>query len=279
MEHREGRLKGARGADVYHQCWLPEVAAKGVLVIVHGLAEHSGRYMNLVHRFLPLGYAVCGLDHIGHGRSEGPRAFVERFEDYTATLETYLDRIRTEMPGRPIFLVGHSMGGLIGAAHLLDHSADFAGAVLSGPSVKVPDSISTPVIFLGKLLSVLMPKARLVALDIEGVSRDPAVVKAYVEDPLVYTGKATARLGAELLKAMQRVTYEAAQITLPILILQGAADRLVDPSGARMLYETIGSSDKTIKLYDGLYHEVFNEPEHERVLNDVEEWLASRRVP
>jgi len=167
------------------------------------------------------------------------------------------------------------MGGLISAAYLLEHQSELSGAILSGPSVKVPENISSATIFMGKMLSALMPKAGLLALEAEGVSRDPEVVKDYVNDPLVYTGKTTARLAAELLKAMQRVSAEAARITLPILMVQGGADRLVDPSGAQMLYEKVGSKDKTMKIYDGLYHEVFNEPEHPQVLSYVEGWLES----
>jgi alpha-beta hydrolase superfamily lysophospholipase len=118
-----------------------------------------------------------------------------------------------------------------------------------------------------------MPRTGLVQLDANEISRDPAVVQAYVNDPLVYTGKTTARLAAEMLKTMRRVTEEAGTITLPLMIVQGSEDKLVDPAGARMLYKTVSSDDKTLKIYDGLYHEVFNEPEHAEVLGDVEAWL------
>lgn len=276
MEYRDGFFKGVRGIQTYYQCWIPEGDLKAALIVVHGLAEHSGRYMNLVNHFVPLGYAVHALDHIGHGKSEGTRVYVDRFEDFTETLKRFVDQVRTWQPDPPLFLVGHSMGGLIGAAYLLEHQADLSGAVLSGPSVKVPDTISSATIFMGKLFSALLPKVGLLALEAEGVSRDPAVVEAYVNDPLVYTGKTTARLAAELLKAMQRVSAEAANITLPVLILQGGADRLVDPSGAQMLYNAISSTDKTLKVYDTLYHEVFNEPEHDQVLADVEDWIKRR---
>jgi alpha-beta hydrolase superfamily lysophospholipase len=273
MNHQDGIFKGARDTDITYQCWLPEDEIKAVLVIVHGLAEHSGRYMNVVNHFVPLGYAVYGLDHIGHGRSEGPRVYVERFSDYTRTLKTYVDKIRAWQPDTPVFMVGHSLGGLIGSAYLLDHQEDLTGAVLSGPGVKVPDSISPVTVALGKVLSTLMPRTGLVQLDANEISRDPAVVQAYVNDPLVYTGKTTARLAAEMLKTMRRVTEEAGTITLPVMIVQGSEDKLVDPAGARMLYKTVSSDDKTLKIYDGLYHEVFNEPEHAEVLGDVEAWL------
>jgi len=275
MRHQEGTFKGIRNASIYYQCWLPEGESTAVLLIVHGLAEHSGRYMNVVNHFVPLGYAVYGVDHVGHGKSSGTRVYVERFEDYTDTLKIYFDMVRHWQPEKPVFLVGHSMGGLIGAVYLLDYQAELTGAVLSGPAVKVHDTVSPAFIFVGKLISVLMPKLGLIGLEAEGVSRDPAVVQAYVNDPLVCRGKVTARLSAELVKAIRRVAAEATKITLPILILQGSADRLVDPKGAQMLYDAVNSVDKTIKIYDGLYHEVYNEPEHGQVLGDVKAWLET----
>jgi acylglycerol lipase len=222
-----------------------------------------------------LGYAVYAADHPGHGRSEGARVYVERFADYTDTLSSFREMIRDWQMEKPVFLVGHSMGGLIGARYLLDHQDELAGAVLSGPAVKAPDDISPLTIFAGKVLSAIIPKLGLIQLDAEGVSRDPAVVKAYETDPLVYLGKVTARLGAEMIKAMGQIGAEASRITLPLLILQGGADRLVPPSGAQMLHDRVGSADRKIILYEGLYHEVFNEPEHGRVLHDVEMWLKA----
>jgi len=275
MKHQEAFLKGVREANIYYQSWLPESEPKAALLIVHGLAEHSGRYGNVVDHFVPLGYAVYGIDHLGHGKSDGERVYVKRFDDYTNTLKVYFDKIRGSQPGRPIFLVGHSMGGLISAMYLLDHQAELAGVVLSGPAVKIPNDVTIATIFVGKILSALIPKFGLLALDATGVSRDSSVVQAYVSDPLVHRGKMTARLAAGMLQAMQTVSGQAARITLPILILQGSADRLVDPAGAQMLYGAVSSADKEIKIYDGFYHEVFNEPEHDKVLQDVEIWLEA----
>ena len=279
MKHQEGFFKGVREANIYFQSWLPEGEPRAVLLIVHGLAEHCGRYGNVVDHFVLLGYAVYGIDHLGHGKSDGTRVYVKRFDDYTNTLKAYFDKVRGSQPDKPIFLVGHSMGGLIGAVYLLDHQAELAGAVLSGPAVKIPSDVTPATIFVGKILSALIPKFGLLALDANGVSRDPAVVQAYVSDSLVHRGKMTARLAAEMLKAMQTITAQAARITLPILIVQGSADRLVNPSGARMLYDAVSSVDKEIKIYDGFYHEVFNEPEHDKVLHDVELWLEAHLGP
>jgi acylglycerol lipase len=273
MNHQEGYFEGAGGEKLYYQSWQPIGEVKAVLLIVHGLAEHSGRYMNVVNHFLPRGYAVYGYDHLGHGKSEGQRLFVKRFTDYLKPLKTFFDIIRGWQPGKPVFLIGHSMGGLIGASYLPTHQAELAGVILSGPAVKIPDNISRATILAGRLLSALIPKVGLVLLEAEGVSRDPAVVQAYSTDPLVYRGKMTARLGAEMLAAMERIRDTADRITLPILILQGGSDRLVDPSGARMLYDKVASPDKKLIVYQGYYHEVFNEPEHDQVLADVDAWL------
>jgi acylglycerol lipase len=273
MNHTEGKFKGIRDANIYYQAWLPDGKVKAVLFIVHGLAEHTGRYLNIVNHFVPLGYAVYGMDLFGHGKSDGKRVYVERFEDYTGPLKTYFDMVKGWQPGIPVFILGHSMGGLIETYYLLDRQKEFAGAVVSAPGIKVSDTISPMTITMGKLLSKIAPKAGLLALDANAVSKDPAVVRAYVTDPLVYTGKVTARLAAEMLRAMQRVTAEAGSLSLPMIIVQGKADKLVDPAGSQMLFDKSGSTDKSLMMYDGLYHEVFNEPEREQVLADLEKWL------
>ena len=133
MQHQDGYFEGVEKSNIYYQCWLPEDDPKAVLLVVHGLAEHSGRYMNVVDHFVPRGYAVYGIDHFGHGKSDGDRVFVDRFEDFVKTLKLFSDMVHDWQPGLPIFLLGHSMGGLIGAAYLLEYQDDMTGAVLSGP--------------------------------------------------------------------------------------------------------------------------------------------------
>jgi acylglycerol lipase len=183
--------------------------------------------------------------------------------------------VKQWQPGKPIFLLSHSIGGLIAAYYLLDHQAEFQGAIFSAPVVKVASHVTKMTVFMAQTLSLLAPSAGVLPVDPSTISRDPDVVKAYVDDPLVFHGKTTARLSAEMLRALTRVSAETGKITLPFLAMQGGADRLVDPDGAQILYERAASKDKTLKIYDGLYHEIFNEPERGRVFKDIEDWLAA----
>jgi acylglycerol lipase len=279
MNHIEGNFHGVRNTEIYYQAWLPGGEAKAVLLFVHGMGSHSGRYSNIVDPLVPRGIAVYGFDQIGHGKSSGERGTVKRFEDFTDTLAVYREKIKSEQTGKPVFLFGHSLGGLIAADYLLDHQADFRGAILSAPAVKVGENISPARILIGRILSVIAPRAGVMRLDPAGLSHDPAVVEAYLRDPLVFHGRIPARLAAEMLKAMRRVAAEAHRITLPLLTFQGGAEKTVNSGGARMLYERAGSVDKSIKIYEGLYHETFNEPERARVLEDMRDWLEAQIGP
>lgn len=184
--------------------------------------------------------------------------------------------VRADYSGVPVFLLGHSMGGLIAARYLPQHPHEFAGAIISAPAIKLADDLSPWLIGVGKTLSVLLPKLGLIPLNPHGVSRDAEVVNAYLADPLVCKDKTSARLAAEILKNMNAVLADAEQITLPVLIVQGGADIIVDPEGAQWLHDALGSDDKTLQMYEGLYHEVLNEPEHKTVLADIENWLLTR---
>jgi len=276
MEHTEGRFTGRKGLSLYYQCWLPATDPKAILLVVHGWAEHSGRYTNLVNYFVPKGYAICALDHRGHGKSEGLRGYVERFSDYLDDLKTFFDIVRSEHGDTKIFLVGHSMGGTIATAYSVRNQHDLAGLIVSGLGVKPGSSLSSAIIPLARILSLLLPRLGIMVLDASTISQDKAVVDAYVNDPLVYRGKITCRFGAEMLATLRKLPSEMPEINLPILIMHGTADRLCNPEGSRILYERADSRDKTLKLYEGFYHEIFNEPGHKQVLADIEAWLAAR---
>jgi alpha-beta hydrolase superfamily lysophospholipase len=275
MQHKEGNFPGYKNLNLYYQSWLPDKDQKAILLVVHGLAEHSGRYSSLAHYFVTKGYTIYALDQRGHGKSEGLRCYIERFSDYLDDLKVFSDFVHSQHRGIKVFLIGHSMGGTIATAFATNHQDGFAGLVLSGASLKAGSSITWLQIVIARLLSTLLPKMGVAVIDASAISRNKAVVDAYVNDPLVYRGKIRARLGAELINVMQKeLPRKMREINLPILIMYGTADRLSNPEGSNLLYELVKSNDKTLKRYEGWYHEIFNEPEHEQVWADVEEWLA-----
>lgn len=275
MKHIEGRFQGCQNYSLYYQCWLPPAECKAVLLLVHGLAEHSGRYYNLVNHFVPRGYAFCCFDCQGHGQSEGLQGYVNKYSYYLNDLKSFKNIIRNMYPNNRVFILGHSVGGNIAATFTINHPNAFDGLIVSGGTIKPGSSLSRIKIATANLLSIITPKIGIETIDASTISRDRAVVDAYINDPLVYRGKISARLGAELIKAMRELKNGMPQIRLPILIMHGANDRLCDPEGSLILYERISSEDKTLKLYEGFYHEIFNEPDHKKVLTDMEDWLAA----
>jgi alpha-beta hydrolase superfamily lysophospholipase len=263
----------APGARLHCKVWLPGGAPKAIVLLVHGYAEHLGRYEHVAARLNRSGYGVYAVDHWGHGNSDGVPGFVPAFSVYLDGVAALLERVKAAHPGVPRILLGHSMGGLIAAAFLLRWQQEFAGAVLSGPAIKASQEPPALTIAIAKLLSRIAPRLGVLQLDGSLVSRDPKVVADYLADPLVYKGKVGARLGAEMFAAMHEVQAQAASITLPILLLHGAQDGLAAPAGSEFLHQHVGSTDKTLKIYPGLYHEIFNEPEQQMVLGDVVAWM------
>ena len=274
MEHIESRFKGHKNTDLYSQYWIPTNGIKAVLLIVHGLAEHSGRYINVANYFTNKGYTVCSFDYSGHGKSEGPRGYVKQFSCYLDDLKSFLDIVRNKYPENKIFIVGHSVGGTIAANFAINHQHEFDGLILSGATIIPGSSLSPVKIVMAKFLSLILPKIGVDIIEASAISRDKAVVNSYINDPLVYRGKISARLGVELIRAMQKIKLQRQRIKLPILIMQGTDDQLSRPDGSLILYEGVGSPDKAIKHYDGFYHEIFNEPDSEQVFRDMEAWLV-----
>lgn len=273
MKHQDGNYQNSKGQSIYYQSWTPEGKVKATVLIVHGLHEHSNRYQHLAAFLSEHGYAVYGMDLPGHGRSVGLRSYVDELQDFFDPLDFCLDLIHEQQPGLPIYLLGHSMGGGIGASYLTKKQAQFQGAVFSGPLVMVPDYVSDFTLKVGKILSDILPKVRILAIDAQGVSRDPAVVEAYINDPLVYTGKVTARLSNEINQAIALIEKDGATIDIPLLLLHGGADSLCNPAYSEYLHDKVSSQDKKLIIYDGLYHEIFNEPEKKDVFSDLLQWL------
>jgi acylglycerol lipase len=271
-----GSFSGSGDRHIFWRSWTPDDAqARAAIILVHGLGEHSGRYDHVVARLVGEGYAVHAADHRGHGRSDGPRALIEDMDDVVADIDTLVDRAVAAEPGVPVFMLGHSMGGLIALRYALAHQQRLAGLILSGTLAQL-DAVPKPLELVGRALSVIAPRAPLIAIDHTLVSRDPAVVEAYRTDPLVHHGKVPARTAVQLADAVAGLSSSVGAITVPTLILYGTADGLCPPAGSVMLGERIGAADTTVKAYAGLFHEIFNEPERETVLADLVEWLVPR---
>lgn len=273
MIQASGRLAGASGRRIFWQSWAPDGASvRAVVVIVHGAGEHSGRYQHVAERLTTKGYAVYALDHQGHGRSEGPRALIDRVDRAVTDIDGLVTMARGAYPELPLFMLAHSMGGTFGVQYALAHQRRLAGLILSGPLAAL-DGAPAPLRIVGRLLSVIAPQMGLIAVDSRMVSRDPQVVEAYRTDPLVHHGKLPARTLAELASAIDAFPDRVGRITLPTLILYGTADALAPPRGSEMLAQRIGSTDLTVIPYEGLYHEILNEPEQEAVMDDLCVWL------
>jgi acylglycerol lipase len=274
VNHRESTLTGARGLKIYWQVWTPDLEPRAVVVIAHGLGEHSGRYLHVANRLVAEGYVVYALDHRGHGRSEGARAVIDRMDNAVADLDSLIVLAAAENPARPVFLLGHSMGGAVALRYTIAHQQRLTGLILSGPLAAL-EAAPAPVRAIAKLLSAVAPKLGVIAIDSSLVSRDPGVVEAYTSDPLVHHQKIPARTVAEIAAAVESFPDRVGAITIPTLVMYGTADGLVPTSASVMLSERIGAADRTLTPYEGLYHEILNEPEQQLVMDEVCAWLAA----
>lgn len=264
------------GLQLFYRSWYPEDDVRAVVILSHGYAEHSGRYQELAEVLTEQGYAVHALDHRGHGQSEGERANVRVFRLYVDDLGRFSDLLREQDPRPPRFLLGHSMGGLIALQLVLEHPEKVDGVVLSAVLVRSAVKVSPLIERAAGLISALSPKLPVQHLDTDALARDRRVVERYRNDPLVYHGKIKARLGAEMLHAGPYALLRAPSIRLPLLLLHGTADRLADVLGSQELLARLGGSDKTLELYDGAFHEIFNDFGKAQVQRDLVAWLGRR---
>lgn len=273
-------LQNKQGLWLYWHAWTGVANPKGAVFLASGLGEHTVRYQMLSARFNAEGYYCFSLDHQGHGASEGDRAHVERFQDYVddyLQFVKHMHQLYPELARLPKFLLGHSMGGLI-AVHVRNqsdhHGLHWAGTVLSAPALRADPKVATPLkVFLARLLSNVLPKLALDPLNSEHVSQSRQVVELYATDPLVYHGGIRARWGNEVLNAMAQVQRDFHKVTWPFLLLHGGDDRITAFEGSAYFFENAPSHDKLLKKYQGLYHEVFNEPGRHDVIQDVLDFM------
>jgi len=273
-KHAQGEFEGVGHTALFWQSWAPTATrTRGVVVVMHGLKDHSSRYAAFAHELNAAGYAVYAFDLRGHGYSSGDRVRVLLFDDYVMDLDIFLHRVQAAETA-PTFLLGHSMGGAIVALEAIDYHPDVRGIVLSGAALD--PGVSDFTIGVTKATAAVAPDFDVFNLDLNDFSRDPAVVAAARKDPLVYQGAVPAHMATELVAAIQRIQDGMRSIDEPLLILHGKADRVTPPAGSKMLYERASSKDKTLTLYGRMFHDLLHEPEHEQVTHDILAWMNAR---
>lgn len=274
--HTQTTFRTDDGLRLFSQSWLPAGEARAVLALVHGIGEHSGRYGNLVNAISQSGFAIAALDHRGHGSSPGQRGHINSWKEYREDVRAFLDHVRGNVPDRPVFLYGHSLGSLIVLDYVLAYPRGLAGLIVSGTALQPVGVARGYLVALAKVLSRLLPAFSVsLGIDASTLSRDAAVVQAYRDDPLVHS-RVTMRWGTESLAAIERVRSRAAEISLPLLVVHGEADRINSVEGSRELYWAVSSTDRKLCIYPGGSHEPHNDLDHLIVSRDIEYWLSSR---
>jgi acylglycerol lipase len=270
--HTEENYEGYKFIRIFEQSWRPaDNNVRGAVIIVHGLKDHSTRYTEMASQLALRGYAVHAFDLRGFGSSAGRRVYVESFDEYIEDLASFVDTTRSREYGKPIFLLGHGLGGAIALEYVLSKKPDLTGLVLSGAALKDDHSAFNRLMIraTGTVLSLLAT----FSVDVDHLSQDPAVVAACKEDPFIEQGNGTARAARELLEAMSEIGEHQSELRMPALILHGGADVIFKPDGSRELYERAASADKTLHVYDGLFHDLWREPAKAQVMQDLVDWL------
>jgi alpha-beta hydrolase superfamily lysophospholipase len=276
--YREDWFTGAGGIRLFRRSWRPDRTPAGVLVNLHGLGDHSGLYPTLVEHFVPRGWVVHAPDLRGNGRSAGRRGHVDAWSEYREDLHRFLDLVRREEPGLPLFLLGNSLGGLIVLEYALHYPDGMRGVIAIAPplgSLGIP----APLLLAGRVLSRIWPGFSMsTGMDLSGLSRDPSTLETVLADPHFHR-RGSARLSTEVEAAVERVQNGAPRFPLPVLVLHGASDRLVFPDGSRAFMAKVGQRDKTFREYPGGYHVLLADLDREQVLADLERWMEERLSP
>jgi acylglycerol lipase len=270
----EAWLDGSAGLRIFTRHWEPAGPAKASLVICHGVNSHGGQYIRAAEEFAARGFAVTALDLRGRGRSEGERFYVDSIDDYVSDLSQAIELARSSHPDLPLYLLGHSAGGVTSVSYALDHQDRIDGLICESFAFRVyaPN-------FALKLLegaSHIVPHAHVLRLKMADFSRDPAWVAALEADPLTDDEVQPVQTVAAFARAGERFEREFGRITLPVLILHGTADKATRPDGSQQFFDEAGSADKTLKLYEGHYHDLLNDLGREQVMDDIAGWIAAR---
>ena len=271
MVPKEERVQSAGGVQIYLRSWRPAGKPRGVVVICHGVNSHGGQYLWAAEQLLAGGLSVYALDLRGRGKSDGPRFYVDSVADYVSDVATVIQLAKSREPGLPLFLLGHSAGGVVSCTYTLDHQAELAGLICESFAFKVP----APDFALGiiKGLSAFAPRLPVLKLKNRDFTRDPNALAALNADPLIAREVQPAKTVAALVRADERLKVSFSRITIPVFILHGTVDKATVPSGSQFFYDTVGSSDKTLKLYEGHYHDLLNDFGKDQVMADIRHWI------
>ncbi|HOH29523.1 MAG TPA: lysophospholipase [Candidatus Hydrogenedentes bacterium] len=273
---KEDWFDAAPQVRLYERRVLPEAPPLAQVVIVHGYGDHSTRYAWTMDQFCSAGIATYAYDQRGHGHSPGKRGYIPCFEDFLDDLDTFLEHIKGTLTDAPLFLMGHSMGGMVLARYAETRALQVRGLVFSSPFLAFSEDVPKFLIALGPIIAKVLPCLPISKVDNRGLSRDPAVIEAADQDPLCYHGGVAAHTAGEFYRMVQTIEADAARITPPMLVLHGGADHVVSPGGSKLLHEKAGAEDKTLRIFPDGYHELFNDLEKEEFMAEVITWIKAR---
>ena len=270
----EGRLEGAGGLQIFYRTWRPAGSPRAVVVVVHGFNAHSGQYAWAAEQLASRGLATYALDLRGRGRSDGERFYVDRFDDYVDDVASLVRLARSNEKAVPMFLLGHSAGGVVACLYAVEHQAELAGLICESFAFRLPAPDFALAVLKG--LSHVAPHAHVLRLKNEDFSRDPKIVAEMNADPLIADEVQPTKTVAAMVRADERLENEFPLLTLPLLILHGTADKAAKDEGSRVFHERAGSLDKTLMLYEGHVHDLLRDLDREVVIGDIAQWIESR---
>ena len=273
-QEKTSKFEDKDGLQIFTRSWLPEGKAHASIVIVPGFNSHSGYYKWTAAQFVAQNYAVYAIDLQGRGQSDGERFYVQDFNDYVSEVVQLVNIVKSEQAGLPIYVLGHSAGGVVACSYALDHQNEINGLICESFAYQVPAPDFALAVLKG--LSHIAPHAHVLKLKNEDFSRDAQVVEMMNNDPLIAHEVQPTKTVAQMVIADERLKKEFPSITLPVLILHGTEDKATKPSGSQFFYDTTGSADKTIKLYEGHYHDLLNDVDKEIVIADILQWLTKQ---
>ncbi len=271
---KESTFEGVGGLKIFTRSWQPAGKARGVVVIVPGFNSHSGQYLWAGEQFAAKDLAAYAIDLRGRGRSEGERFYVEKMEDYTDDVATLVRTAKAENPDLPVFILGHSAGGVVSCIYALDHQSEIDGLICESFAYDLP--VPGLVLMLLKAFDYIAPHTHVYSLKNEDFSRDPLVVEAMNNDPLIKDESEPTQTAKVMIDAATRLNKEFPLIKVPVLILHGTEDKATNPSGSQFFYDTAGSTDKTLKFYEGHYHDLLNDLDKDVVMADINNWIDAR---